>query len=394
MRRVAIVTVGRSDYGLYVPILRAVQRCEGLSAQLLVSGAHLSPEFGLTVQDIEADGYPIADRIEMLLSSDSPQGIARSIGLGVIGFAQSFATDRPDMLMVLGDRFEMYAAALAALPFKIPVAHIHGGENTCGAIDESLRHSMTKLSHLHFVATDEYADRVEQLGEEKWRIVVSGAPGLDNLSSTKLLDPAALEQRFGLRVREPFVLVTFHPVTLEFEQTEMHVESLLEAVDSMSVPVIFTKPNADTYGRVVDRLISDFVRTRALAQYVENLGTQGYFSLMALAAVMAGNSSSGIIEATSFDLPVVNIGNRQLGRVRAGNVIDVGYHRGEIAEGLSRALSLAFRRGVRGLTNPYGTGNAAERIVTRLKSVPLDRALVEKRFRDIPRNDESDSVES
>ncbi len=240
MRTIGVVTVSRSDYGSYLPVLREIREDPGLKLHLIVSGMHLSPEFGLTARAIEADGFEINDCVEMLLSSDTPEGISKSMGLGLIGFAQSYACFRPDILLVLGDRFEMHAAALAALPFKIPVAHIHGGEITEGAIDDALRHSITKLSHLHFVSTEEYARRVIQMGEEPWRVIVSGAPSLDNLFNLALLERQELQARFGLFLERDPLLVTYHPVTLEYEQTEWQVNELLAALQAFDLPVVFT----------------------------------------------------------------------------------------------------------------------------------------------------------
>ena len=384
MRTIGVVTTARSDYGIYLPVLRRIQADPGLRLQLLVTGMHLSPEFGLTVRTIESDGFEISERLEMLLSSDTPAGVGKSMGLGLIGFAEAYARGRPDILVVLGDRFEMHAAALAALPFKIPVAHIHGGELTRGAIDDALRHCITKLSHLHFVATQEYARRVEQMGEEPARVFVTGALSLDNLDSVSLLTTAELEAKFGLHLGSPPLLVTFHPVTLEYEQTEWQTQELLAALETVDQPVVFTLPNADTNGRVIIRLIEAFVRTHPQAQIVENLGTQGYFSMMRLATAMVGNSSSGIIEAPSFGLPVVNIGRRQAGRMRAKNVIDVDHERAAIDSGIRRALSPAFREGLRGLINPYHAGgDAAGHIVERLRTAMLDNRLLCKAFHDL-----------
>jgi UDP-hydrolysing UDP-N-acetyl-D-glucosamine 2-epimerase len=384
VRTIGVVTVGRSDYGHSLPILRHLQQESDLAFYLLVTGAHLSPEFGLTVKTIESDGFEIGDRIEMLLSSDRPEGIAKSTGLGIIGFSQAFARRRPDILLVLGDRFEMYAAAVAALPFRIPVAHVHGGEVTQGAIDDALRHSLTKLSHLHFTATEEYARRVRQMGEEAWRITVSGAPGLDNLRAVPLLGRADWENRYGLPLgQDPPLLVTYHPVTLEYEQAEWQATEVLAALEAADRPIIFTLPNADTHGRVIRRLVLEYVQSHPSARAVDSLGMQGYFSLMALAAAMLGNSSSGLIEAPSFELPVVNVGSRQAGRVRAANVIDAGNTRGEIIAALRQALTPQFRSVLKGLRNPYGDGRAAERIVTRLKSTDVGDRLIRKRFADL-----------
>jgi UDP-hydrolysing UDP-N-acetyl-D-glucosamine 2-epimerase len=382
MRTVALVTVGRSDYGIYVPILRAIQADADLRLQLIVSGAHLSPEFGMTVDAIEADGFAVADRVEMLLSSDTPGGTAASMGLGLIGFSRVFERSRPDVLIVLGDRFEMFTAALAALPFCIPVAHIHGGEITHGAMDDSLRHAMTKLSHLHFVSTAEYARRVEQLGEESWRVLVSGAPALDHLRTLKLLSPSEIESRFGVATAPAPLLVTLHPVTLEPGRSEGQTRELLSALDRAGLPVIFTQPNADAGGRRISSLIDEFVASHPQARRVDNLGTTGYFSLMHVAAAMVGNSSSGIIESPSFSLPVVNVGSRQGGRVRAPNVIDVGTGGDDILAGIRQAVDPAFRAGLSGLVNPYGDGTAAAAIIERLRTVPLDDRLHIKRFSD------------
>lgn len=385
MRTIGIVTVARSDYSIFLPVLRKIQSDRDLALRLIVSGTHLSPEFGLTVRAIEADSFEISDRVEVILSADTPGSIAKSMGLGLIGFAQAFARLRPDILVVLGDRFEMHSAALAALPFRIPVAHLHGGEITQGAIDDALRHSITKLSHLHFVATAEYARRVVQLGEEPWRVIVSGAPGLDNLNSVELLDRHELHGRYGVCLETRPLLVTFHPVTLEYEQTEWQTGELLAALEICGMPVVFTLPNADTSGRVIITMIKEFAQRHRSAQIVASLGTQGYLSLMATSAAMVGNSSSGIIEAPSLKLPVVNIGSRQHGRVKAANVIDVGYGRNDIVEGIHEALEPGFRDSLSHLVNPYKCilGHASDIIVESLKSVGLGSRLVTKRFVDV-----------
>jgi UDP-N-acetylglucosamine 2-epimerase (non-hydrolysing)/GDP/UDP-N,N'-diacetylbacillosamine 2-epimerase (hydrolysing) len=384
VRTIGVVTVGRSDYGIYLPLLRRIDADPDLELELFVSGMHLSPAFGHTIDAIGRDGFRVTERIETLLSSDTPAGMVKSLGVGLLGFAQVFERRRPDILVVLGDRFDMYAAALAALPFRIPVAHIHGGEVTAGAIDDALRHSMTKLSHLHFVATAEYGRRVRQLGEDEWRIVVSGAPGLDNLRILAFATPRELESQFALRLQPAPLVVTFHPVTLEYEQAEWQVAELLAALDEARLPVVFTLPNADAGHAIITSRIRMFVRGCADRWMVDNLGTSAYFGLMKTAAAMVGNSSSGLIEAPSFGLPVVNIGTRQVGRVRARNVIDVGYDREEILAGIRRAVDPAFREGLQGMPTPYGDGRASETIVERLKAVSLDERLLVKRFCDLP----------
>ena len=386
MRTIGVVTSSRADYGIYLPILRRLSKEPGLETRLFVTGMHLSPDFGRTVEAIEADGFAIQQRVEMLLASDTPEAIAKSMGLGTIGFAQAYSRWRPDMLVVLGDRFEMHAAAVAAVPFKIPIAHIHGGEVTEGAIDDVFRHSMTKLSHLHFVSTEVYAKRVIQMGEEPWRVTVTGAPSLDNLNGFVPIALKELEALVGMALPEGgFLLVTFHPVTLEYERAGEQADALLAALASAAIPIVFTLPNADTAGRVIRERILSFVGRTPTARAVESLGTRGYFSLMARAAAMVGNSSSGLLEAPSFHLPVVNIGTRQRGRLRAGNVLDCGSTQDEIVIALAKALSPKFTLSLSDVVNPHGDGDAAERITAALKDVSLDARLVAKRFLDIPK---------
>jgi len=383
MRTIGVVTVARSDYGIYLPILRQIREAQDLELHLIVSGMHLSPEFGSTHRVIEQDGFSIRDRVEMLLSSDSPEGVGKSIGLGVIGFAQLFANIKLDVLLVLGDRFEMFAAVMAALAYTIPVAHLHGGEATEGLIDESIRHSITKMSHLHFVSTETYRQRVIQMGEEPWRVTHCGAPSLDNLNSISLLDKAYLETLIGMELDLSPLLVTFHPVTLEYQDTEDHIGKLLEALDRSGLPVVFTYPNADTSGRIIIRGIEEYVASHTRARALENLGTQAYFSLMGVASAMVGNSSSGIIEAASFKLPVVDIGDRQRGRVRGVNVIHADYDSRSVFEAIQVATSKTFHESLADLRNPYGNGQASKQIVDVLRKTPLDRRLLLKRFYDL-----------
>lgn len=382
MRTVAVVTSSRADFGLLRPVLRRVRESRRLRLRLMATGMHLSPGFGRTAAAIEREGFRINDRLMTYAGSDDPVGVAAAMGAGLAAFGRAFARRRPDLLVVLGDRYDMYPAAAAALPFRIPVAHIRGGERTEGAMDEALRHSLTKLSHLHFVSHREHARRVVQLGESPWRVTVSGDPGLDDIRSTRLLSPRELEAAYGLRLSVPPLLVTFHPETLDADKTSSHVRELLAALAASGRPLIFTAPNADTHGGVVLHALRRFLRGRRDAWLIENLGTRAYFSVMAAAGAMVGNSSSGIVEAPSFGLPVVNVGKRQQGRLRAANVVDVGHGRAEIAAGIRRALRPAFRARFRGLKNPYGDGRAAGRIVARLETVPLGPALITKRFHD------------
>lgn len=380
MRSIAVVTVSRSDYGIYLPILRAIEGDPLLRLQLIVAAEHLVPELGLTVRQIEADGFAVAERVEMVMASDSAEGAVKSMGVGLIGFAQVFARSRPDLLIVLGDRTEMHTAGLAALPFTIPVAHIHGGEVSYGAIDDALRHSLTKLSHLHFVSTESHAARVIQMGEEPRRVVVSGAPALDRLTAFQPLSRETLVDRYGVSMSPAPLLVTFHPATLEPDHVDAQCEELIAALARVNRPVIFTAPNADPGGHAIRAQLDDYVRHRADAWLIENAGNDGYYSLMTYAAAMVGNSSSALIEAPSFRLPAVNIGLRQQGRLRARNVIDVGSDREAILAGIGQALAPGFRASLSDLQNPYGKGHAASVIVDVLKTIPLGDALIRKQF--------------
>lgn len=384
MRTIAVVTVARSDFGIYRQVLRRIQQAPELDLQLIAAGMHLSPEFGTTVDEITRAGFAVAERVEMLLSSDTPEGVAKSMGVGMMGFAQVYARARPDLLVVLGDRFEMLAAAAAALPFTIPIAHIHGGEATEGLIDEPIRHAITKMAHLHFVSMERYRRRVIQMGEAPWRVTVSGAPALDNLVDGDLLSGDDLKQAHGINVQTPPLLVTYHPVTLEYEDTGRQVDNLLAALEMVDVPVVFTYPNADTSGRLIIEKTKAYVARHPDAQVAVSLGTKGYFSLMRHAAAMVGNSSSGIIEAASFGLPVVNVGNRQRGRTHGPNVMDVGYDATAIAGAIRRVTKPKFRKSIAGMENPYGDGRAAERIVDVLKSAELGHELLLKHFHEVP----------
>lgn len=382
MRKIGVITVGRSDYSIYRPLLRGIVQDSDLQLCLIVAGMHLIKKFGLTSQEIEEDGFKIFEKVSFSLENDSPEGISCSTGEAVQAFAKCYQRARPDILLVLGDRFEMHAATLAALPFKIPVAHLHGGELTLGAIDNALRHSITKLAHLHFVATETYYQRVLQLGEEPWRVQLTGAPALDSLTSFKPKSLEEIARKFDLPLTEPPVLVTFHPVTLEYENTIWQVDQLLTALSRYSLPIVFTGTNADTSNTIIWNKIRSFVRIRKKTHLVVNFGPDYYFSLLANSQMMVGNSSSGIVEAPSFQLPVVNIGTRQGGRVRAQNIIDVGYSWQEIVQGMQEALSKEFRESLKGMRNPHDAGGAASKILDCLKTVPLDQKLILKNFFD------------
>lgn len=383
-RKIAVVTGTRADYGLLYWILQKIHGDPELILQLVVTGMHLSPEFGLTVKEIEADGFPIAERVEMLLSSDTEVGVATSIGLGAMGFAKAFNRLQPDILVLLGDRFEILAAATAAMVARIPIAHIHGGESTEGLIDEPIRHAVTKMSHIHFPAADLYAKRIRQMGEDPEKIFTFGAPGLDHIYLTHLTDRRDLQCGLGIDLTKGVAVITYHPVTLEFSTAREHMGNLLGAIRNRDLTLVFTYANADTGGRVINQMIEAFVKDEPHAYAFPSLGQRVYLGLLRIAGVMIGNSSSGIIEAPSFELPVVNIGDRQRGRVKAANVIDCGVEQQEISRALDQALSKEFRDSLKGLINPYGTGQTSSQIVSTLKQIRLGEELLKKRFKDWP----------
>lgn len=383
-RKLCVVTGTRAEYGLLYWLLREIEADEALDLQLAVTGMHLSPEFGMTVEAIEADGFAVDARVEMLLSSDTPVGIAKSIGLGVIGFADAFARLRPDLVVVLGDRFEILAAAQAALVAKIPIAHIHGGEATKGLIDDPIRHAVTKMAHFHFVAAEPFRRRVIQLGEHPDRVHLVGAPGLDHLRRSALLDREALEASLGFELRTPTLLATYHPVTLDTGDPSQPMRELLAALDERpDALVIFTKANADTDGRVINEMIDAYAaehpeRVKAFT----SLGQQRYLSALHQVDAVVGNSSSGIIEAPAAGVPTVNIGDRQGGRLRAASVVDCAADRDAIGVALRKALDPTFRGEVRHMNSPFGDGDASRQIKEHLKEASLED-LLKKGFYDI-----------
>lgn len=378
-RRIAIVTVARSDYGIYRPLLRAIEDEPDLELQLIAAGGHLAPDQGGSLAEIEADGFAPLRLLDCGLASDRPGAMARAMGLATIGFAQAFEELAPDILVLLGDRFEMHAAAVAAAPLMIPVAHLCGGSVTRGAIDDAFRHSISKLSHLHLTECDAHAARLARLGEADWRIKVTGSLAMDNLALLELLSLEEINARFGLSLAAAPLLVTFHPVTREYDRTQRQTRDLLTALAGQSRPIVLTQPNVDPGGRLIAEQFQAFVTEHpGKAMLVPHLGTQAYFSLMAKAAVMVGNSSSGVFESATFAVPVVNVGRRQEGRFLPPNVVQCGTGWEEIAAAIEHAASTSFRDGLSGLTNPYGDGQAAPRMLDILKTVELGEALLIK----------------
>ena len=382
-RSIAAVTTSRADFGLFEPVLQRIRTDAALELRLMPSGAHFSPLYGRTVSELEALGLDYERGLEMRLDSDTPEAVSKSLGVGVLAFAQAFSGQRPDLLLVIGDRIEMLCAAFAAIPYNIPIAHLYGGKVSEGAIDELARHALTKMSHLHFVTTETHARRVMQMGEEPWRVFNFGSPGLDRMHEHPRTPRPQLCGDLGLAADKPFLLVTFHPVTLEPGERRAQIAALMSALERADSQVVLTYPNADAGSSEIIEALERFAAARPqTVKLLKNAGGRTYFDLMASAAAMVGNSSSGIAEAPSFELPVVNIGTRQAGFERAANVVDVGYGADEIVAGIERATSAEFKAGLRGLENPYGDGHSSERIVAELRAVALDDRLLRKKFVD------------
>ncbi|MGA8037031.1 MAG: UDP-N-acetylglucosamine 2-epimerase [Candidatus Acidiferrales bacterium] len=377
-RKIAVVTSSRADYShLYWP-LKDLSAHNDIDLKIIALGSHLSPEFGHTVDEIERDGFVIASKLECLLSSDTDLGMAKTIGLAALGLADLFAEMRPDILLLIADRYEMLAPASVALALRIPIAHIEGGEVSEGAIDDAVRNALTKMSHIHFTSTHAARDRVIQMGEQEWRVHRAGAPSLDHIRRRTLLDRTALEKKLELDLGSATVLVAYHPVTIN-RDTLSETDALFEALDSLTHQIVFCFPNADAGSRALIRRTKSFVESKRRGKIYVNLDTPTYLSLLGHASVLVGNSSSGIMEAASFSLPVVNVGLRQQGRERAINVIDVPAEASAIHEGLRRARTASFRQSLLGMTNPYGDGTASERIVRVLAEAPPTEQLLMKR---------------
>lgn len=381
VRKICVVTGTRAEYGLLYWVLKEIEADPDLELQLVVTGMHLSPEFGLTSQEIEKDGFEILEKVEMLLSSDTATGVAKSVGLATISFADVFDRLKPDLLMVLGDRFELLAAAQVALFSKLPIAHISGGDVTEGAFDDAIRHSITKMAHLHFVTNEESATRVRQLGETPESVFNVGNPGLDHLARTPLMSVDELSKSLDFRFRKKNILVTFHPVTLDTLDSKEAFKELLIALNSLddNYGIIFTASNADNAGRALISLTREFVETRSNAMLCTSLGQQRYLSMLAVVDIVMGNSSSGLTEVPSFKKPTINIGDRQKGRPKASSIIDVAPVSNEIVGAIDAALNMDCSDAI----NPYGDGQSAKRIVDAIRAQTDIRGLIKKSFRDV-----------
>jgi GDP/UDP-N,N'-diacetylbacillosamine 2-epimerase (hydrolysing) len=379
-RKICVISGSRADYGLLRFVMQGINEDPDLILQVVATGMHLSPTFGFTYKEIEADGFNIDFKVEILSSSDTPVGLAESMSKGLIGCARAFNRLKPDVIIVLGDRFEIFAATAAALVAKIPIAHLHGGETTVGAFDEAFRHSITKMSHLHFVATEEYRKRVIQLGEDPKYVFLVGGLGADGIKKISLLSKEELESSLGIKLKSRSLLITFHPVTLEDMTAETQMRELLSALSDLSdTSLIFTMPNADTGGLVLIKMIEQFVESHHNAHSFISLGQQRYFSCIAEVDGVVGNSSSGLTEVPSFKKGTINIGARQLGRLQASSVINCEPEEEEIRSALVKLFSHDFKSSLVMTSNPYGQGGASDSIVNVLRDIKLDK-IIQKTF--------------
>jgi GDP/UDP-N,N'-diacetylbacillosamine 2-epimerase (hydrolysing) len=385
-RKICIVTGTRAEYGLLYWLMKETESDKDLELQVIVTGMHLSPEFGLTYKTIEKE-FKIDKKIEMLLSSDTSVGISKSMGLAQISFAEAYEELNPDILVVLGDRYEIFSAVSVAMIANIPIAHLHGGEATEGLIDESIRHSITKMSHLHFVATKEYENRVIQLGEQPSRVFNVGGLGIDNIKKLKLLTKEDFEKSINFKLNKKNILVTFHPVTLEASTAKEQFKNLLDALDTLDdTNIIFTKANSDTDGRVINSMIDDYVaNNRHKSVEFTSLGQLRYLSALQYVDAMVGNSSSGLIEAPSFKIGTINIGDRQKGRIMADSVISCSTNINDISKAFEKLYSDEFKIILSNILNPYGTGGASKKIKEVIKDIDLNNIL-KKSFYDVKVN--------
>lgn len=377
MVKICVVSGTRAEYGLLFWTMKAIQDNPNFELSVCVTGMHLSPEFGLTYKQIESDGFQIDGKVEMLVSSDTSVGITKSMGLGLIGFADYYERNKPDWILVLGDRFEIFSAVTAAMIARIPIAHCHGGEATEGLIDEAIRHSITKMAHLHFTSTIEYRNRVIQLGEQPKNVFHVGALGIENINRLKLLDKEEFESSIDFKLSSLNFLVTFHPVTLDNATAEQQFVELLMAISSFKeAKIIITKPNADHDGRVIIKLIDDFVsKNSENAISFISLGQLRYLSAIKNCQVVIGNSSSGLIEAPSFKKPTINIGDRQQGRIEAESVITCKPEKKSIIESIQLALSDEFQQKLKNVVNPYGEGNSSIKILEQIQNSSVNNIL-------------------
>lgn len=385
MKKIAILTATRAEYGLLKPIMVKMDADPYYDVRIAVTGMHLSPEFGMTVNEIKADGMPIDKKIEIVLSSDTPVALSKAMGLAMISFSEYFDESQPDALLVLGDRYETLAICSAAMNARIPIFHLHGGEATEGVIDEAVRHSITKMSYLHFTSTEPYRHRVIQMGESPDRVFNVGAMGVENALNVELAAIQEIEDSIGFQLGEKYAVGTFHPVTLENATAEAQTQELLKAIDQRkNIKFLFTKANADTDGRIINRLLEEYERVNGNVCLVDSLGMKRYLSALKHAEFVIGNSSSGLVEAPSFHIPTINIGERQCGRIAGETVIDCEPNAASIDAAINKALDPLFRNAICTAVNPYGDGNTSEKIITVIRDFfENDKIDIKKKFYDI-----------
>lgn len=382
-RKVCVVSGTRADYGLLRWVIDGLHNSKKIELQLIATGMHLSPEFGMTVEKIENDGYPIKQKIEILLSSDTPVGITKSVGIGLMSFAELFNNIKPDLLVILGDRFEILSAGIAAMINNIPIAHLHGGELTEGLIDESIRHSITKMSQIHFVASKEYKRRVLQLGENEKLVFNVGGLGIDNIKNLKLMNKRELESSLNFKFSKKNLLVTFHPVTLETGANERYINELISALEEFKeINLIFTMPNADTDGRIIIDKINQFCEENGRSKHYTSLGELRYLSCIKYVDGVIGNSSSGLLEVPSFKKGTINIGERQKGRTKAKSIIDCKPEKKHIMQAIETLYSLDFQNKLKEVKSPYGEGGASKKIVKQIEEINLN-GILKKKFNDL-----------
>lgn len=385
MKKVCVVTGTRAEYGILKPLLKKLKSDEKIQLQLVATGMHLSPEFGFTYKLIEEDEYKIDEKVEILLSSDTNVGIAKSMGLALINFSEVFNRLKPDLVVILGDRYEMFAIASTALIENIPIAHIHGGELTEGAIDDAMRHSITKMSYLHFTSTEEYRKRVIQLGEDPSRVFNVGAMGIEGINNTMIMDEREVKKELNIDLEKKYVLVTYHPETLSENNIKKEVNNLFEALSNFDeLSVVLTKANSDAGGRIINRMIDEYSeknKNRVVAY--TSLGQFRYYNAMKYCAMVIGNSSSGIIEAPTFKIPTINIGDRQKGRIQAESVINCLADKESIIKSINKGLSEEFNNKIRDIENPYGEGDSSQKIMDVIKKYLFSDKKENKKFYDI-----------
>ena len=384
-KKICVLTATRAEYGLLRSVIKKLSEDKYFDVKIVATGAHLSPDHGLTYKEIEADGFQIDKKIEILLGSDTPSSISKSMGLAMIGFADYFLESKPDGLIVLGDRYETLAVCIAAMNAQMPIFHLYGGETTEGAIDEAIRHSITKMSYLHFTTTQAYRNRVIQLGERPDRVFAVGATGVENILSESLMSKSELEDSINFRLDKDFAVVTFHPVTLEDSSTESQIKELLSALDYFkNFKFIITKANADANGRIINKYLDDYAKTNKNTIVIDSLGMKRYLSALKYAKLVIGNSSSGIVEVPSFKIPTVNIGDRQKGRIQAKSIINCKPEKEDIISAIKKALTVEFLLDIQTCENPYQGENSSYKIVKYIKEFFENNKIdLKKKFYDI-----------